>query len=74
MEGEIAMREIHFLHLSKKVTINLDKVMYVQWADRDDFAPCARITYESGKTEYYRGAEAKALKHSLNFDACEKKT
>jgi len=69
------MADSHFLKLSEKVTINLDKVIFVQWADRDGFGSLrARITYETGKTVYYAGAEAQTLKDSLNVDSGGNKT
>ena len=67
------MAEIHFLELSKKVTINLDKVIRVRWAERDGFGLSACITYETRNIEYYRGEEAKTLRYSLSQDASHKK-
>ena len=63
------MAQDNFLQLSNKVTINLDKVEIVEWAERVGHSLRACVTYESGKRIYYGGAEAKNLRQALNHNS-----
>lgn len=62
-----------FLQLSKKVIINLDKVLYIEWVERDGNTLYARVTYDIGTRVYYSGEEAQILWQALshNFDGAE---